>query len=281
MDFSKDYYKTLGILPSAEDALVRAAYRALSQIYHPDKNASPDAAEKMREINEAYSVLSNPLKRPDYDAARKTSTDSPAQNDFEPDPEPNQNPIDSDWRTATRFYPDLDSICAKLKKISWRVENSYKAYLLDSKHYEKRHEISNNFEREFLQRYFGKDPYLVKFAKQLILSGNKSAARDLNNAIRVLGQRSDPSRIISIIKKDHNVDHLTRLDEALNKIKRGDYCDEYVYQKIIENFGGTMKYRGFLSGKYDITYQGKSYVILSFNEIRPWILEHLFSNQST
>ena len=57
MGFLKDYYKVLGILPSAAEALIRAAYRALSQIYHPDKNQSPDAERRMREINEAYSVL--------------------------------------------------------------------------------------------------------------------------------------------------------------------------------------------------------------------------------
>ena len=67
-----DYYKILGVLDDAEDIVIKAAYRALSQRYHPDKwsGNKKDAEEKMRELNEAYSVLSDPLKRREYDSKR-------------------------------------------------------------------------------------------------------------------------------------------------------------------------------------------------------------------
>ena len=65
----KDYYRTLGILDDAEDIIVRAAYRALAQRYHPDKwgGDQSDATKRMAEINEAYGVLSDPIKRTQYD----------------------------------------------------------------------------------------------------------------------------------------------------------------------------------------------------------------------
>src|SRR5690625_5976892 len=53
-----DYYQILGVIPSAETVVIKAAYRALASIYHPDKNPNPAAHEKTKAINEAYSVLS-------------------------------------------------------------------------------------------------------------------------------------------------------------------------------------------------------------------------------
>jgi len=70
---SKDYYDTLGITSNASANEIKAAYRKLSLKYHPDKNPDdPNAAEKMKEINEAYSILSNSASRATYDATRKT-----------------------------------------------------------------------------------------------------------------------------------------------------------------------------------------------------------------
>ena len=70
---SKDYYAVLGVLPSAEDIVIKAAYRALAQRYHPDKwSGSPsEAQERMQAINGAYAVLSDNLKRSKYDKDRE------------------------------------------------------------------------------------------------------------------------------------------------------------------------------------------------------------------
>lgn len=61
---SKDYYKILGLQKSASSDEIKRAYRRLAQQYHPDKGGDP---EKFKEINEAYQVLSDPQKRPQYD----------------------------------------------------------------------------------------------------------------------------------------------------------------------------------------------------------------------
>lgn len=62
-----NHYDTLKIAQDAPDYVIKAAYRALSQKYHPDKNPSAEAAEQMRAINAAYEVLSNPTARARYD----------------------------------------------------------------------------------------------------------------------------------------------------------------------------------------------------------------------
>ncbi|KAK6639169.1 hypothetical protein RUM43_007439 [Polyplax serrata] len=63
----KDYYRTLGISKGASDEEVKKAYRKLALRYHPDKNKSPGAEEKFKEVAEAYEVLSDKKKRDIYD----------------------------------------------------------------------------------------------------------------------------------------------------------------------------------------------------------------------
>lgn len=68
----KDYYQILGLERNASDKQVRDAYRRLALMYHPDRNRdNPEAADRMKEINESYAVLSNPQKRREYDALRQ------------------------------------------------------------------------------------------------------------------------------------------------------------------------------------------------------------------
>lgn len=62
-----NYYKILNIREGAPQEVIRAAYKALSMVYHPDRNGSVDANEVMQKINVAYSVLSVPEKRKAYD----------------------------------------------------------------------------------------------------------------------------------------------------------------------------------------------------------------------
>jgi len=64
----KDYYEILAVEKEAPSLKIKEAYRRLAFQYHPDKNReTPSAVEKMKEINEAYAVLSDPKKRRDYD----------------------------------------------------------------------------------------------------------------------------------------------------------------------------------------------------------------------
>lgn len=64
----KDYYEILGVSRNATDEEIKAAYRRLAKIYHPDVAENKQEAEKkFKEINEAYQVLSDPEKRKIYD----------------------------------------------------------------------------------------------------------------------------------------------------------------------------------------------------------------------
>ena len=65
----KDYYKILNVKKNATESEIKKAYRKLAIKWHPDKNPNnkEEAEEKFKEINEAYSVLSNKQKRKQYD----------------------------------------------------------------------------------------------------------------------------------------------------------------------------------------------------------------------
>jgi len=67
MDGKRDYYEALGVSKSATKEEIKSAYRKLALQYHPDRNKSPDAEEKFKEISEAYAVLSDDEKRRQYD----------------------------------------------------------------------------------------------------------------------------------------------------------------------------------------------------------------------
>jgi DnaJ-class molecular chaperone len=62
---NKDYYKVLGVSQNATAEEIKRAYRKLAHQYHPDKDGGD--AEKFKEINEAYQVLSDPQKRANFD----------------------------------------------------------------------------------------------------------------------------------------------------------------------------------------------------------------------
>jgi molecular chaperone DnaJ len=67
----KDFYKILGVAKDASDADIKKAYRKLARQHHPDTNAGNAASErKFKDISEAYSVLSDPDERQQYDAIR-------------------------------------------------------------------------------------------------------------------------------------------------------------------------------------------------------------------
>lgn len=64
---SRDYYEILGVTRGASVDEIKKAYRNLARKHHPDVDKSPGAAERFKEINEAYQVLSDSQKRAAYD----------------------------------------------------------------------------------------------------------------------------------------------------------------------------------------------------------------------
>jgi curved DNA-binding protein CbpA len=70
MNSFQDHYAVLGVAPSADPDVIRAAYRVLAQRHHPDRNAHTDGSAMVR-LNQAYAVLSCPKRRAEFDIVQR------------------------------------------------------------------------------------------------------------------------------------------------------------------------------------------------------------------
>ena len=79
----QDYYDVLDVDKGANAQTIKKAYRNLAMKHHPDRNPGDfNAAEKMKEVNEAYAVLSDSKKRQMYDAYGHAGLDGLSQEDI-------------------------------------------------------------------------------------------------------------------------------------------------------------------------------------------------------
>lgn len=68
-----DLYAILGVEANASESVIKSAYRRKASEFHPDRNASPDAATKFRAVQEAYEILADAAMRQGYDENRRRS----------------------------------------------------------------------------------------------------------------------------------------------------------------------------------------------------------------
>ena len=80
----KNYYDILGVSENASESDIKSAFRKLSKKYHPDVNNEAGAEEKFKEINEAYSVLSDPEKKQMYDTFGTVDPNAMGGGGFDP-----------------------------------------------------------------------------------------------------------------------------------------------------------------------------------------------------
>ena len=77
MEISLDYFEVLEVDQSASQVDIKRAYRRLAAKYHPDRNKSDDAIQRFQQIQESYSVISDPKKRKNYIEQEYTEVMSP------------------------------------------------------------------------------------------------------------------------------------------------------------------------------------------------------------
>ena len=129
---SMNLYEILGVSPQAEDIVIRAAYRALAQRYHPDKSDEPKeaAALRMRSIQEAYQVLSDSVSRVAYDASLSNAQ---YEEVIFPLTQPHSiaNLEANAWEILLRLHPELGSNLSKLETQQMHLAKTYRSLLLE------------------------------------------------------------------------------------------------------------------------------------------------------
>lgn len=204
-----DLYEILGVLPSAEDIVITAAYRVLAQRYHPDRWAGPpdEAHERMAAINRAYETLKDSARRAAYDAQRTKK----AQASYEQQQDEGReevftqaiNDLEARWKIAADVFPDLNTLRTNLSKLSSALAFSFVTVMLEKKAFNDRQALAAHMQDMFLERYFGTDPKIKEFALELIELGVRDAARMLNELVDVLGSNVPAEPLIERVQQTH------------------------------------------------------------------------------
>jgi curved DNA-binding protein CbpA len=202
------YYQVLGVLATAEDIVINAAYRSLALKYHPDKWRGDDevAHNKMIEITSAYATLKDKSKRKEYDEELRRRHQSNAASelgDENADFSDLYSEQNSAWELANKFYPDLAGIYEHLKHTSAVLAYTYKGTLIETKGFEKRVEIARKLEGAFLISYFGNDENVICLAKVLIAGSQRDAAKYLNDIVSVMGKSVSVEEIYLKVKEKY------------------------------------------------------------------------------
>ncbi len=121
----KDYYDILGVPPDADEDQIRKQYRKLAMQYHPDRNPDdPQAEERFKNIAEAYGVLTDPVKRSQYDGARAAGMDwqqNGAQGGFSY----SQEDILRDLFRDPRFQMMFQSLLREFQRSGFRSSSNF------------------------------------------------------------------------------------------------------------------------------------------------------------
>ena len=182
---ASDHYQALGLARHAEAVVIKAAYRALVSLYHPDRNPAPDAIERIQRINIAHDVLSDPARRLAYDA---TLADTPHPHPPAADTDDGPDPIVEPWKIAAGFFPEILQHHARLERLSGHLADEFRLHLLQHKQYADAAAIADRLRVAFLGRHFGTDEAVLAYAEQLLLAREVEAVRFVSQIVSVLGR---------------------------------------------------------------------------------------------
>lgn len=220
-----DPYAVLGVLPHAEDVVIRAAYRALANRYHPDRfQGDPkEAHARMTAINAAYAVLSDPEQRAAYDkanAAQKASYADSESPDMDAAFDSALGEVEERWTLACEIYPDLQALRDSLAKVSRRLAFGFVVACLEKRDFARRHALAQEMKRGFMTSFFGSNEQVLAFAARLIALGEQGALRHLNQLVDVMGSKADAKPLIDAVIKRHS------LAEKLREGESAEYLED-------------------------------------------------------
>lgn len=194
-----NHYEVLGVSRHAEPTVISAAYKALVRIYHPDIYTGDKeyALRRTKELNEAWSVLSSPDLKSQYDRDQfskghdKTDFNTSPENDFSNskshDYEAFSEAVNDEWEYAASIYEELSAFHRKLVRIDPQLGFLFKACLVEGKNYKHRLKIFKELREDYLRDKFGSDDALRGLALAAIEEGYRDFARELNVALTRLG----------------------------------------------------------------------------------------------
>ena len=141
-----NHYETLGAEPTASPAEIRRAFRKMALKYHPDRNGSPDAVIRIKEVYEAYEVLRYADRRAEYDTQKYESQRFQARTKAKKDLDAaSRRGYEKAFATDPEIFKNIQST---LKSIRKDLNNSKKDLDIEFKGYKARAEAQEQKLRE-------------------------------------------------------------------------------------------------------------------------------------
>lgn len=253
-----NHYDVLGVPRDCDQSLIDTVYKSMVKIFHPDvfKGNKAFAQEKLKVINEVYSVIGNVERRKSYDADLKRTESSGATEEIYEDESSDYQPFDEmytdKWKVVISYFPEIDNMYKSLRRLNISLSAVFQIVLISDKNYRDAHNLLKRLQQEFLRTKFGDNFEIHSLVLHAIETGNKKFARELNRDLLVLGEQEFP-----VI--------LERLGE-----KYKDFSSEY-YPKCgfsgIENFRKSL---GLKPGRYR-TWSNKMFGILPNYSAYIWL----------
>ena len=194
-DGANNPYSILGLPLGADIDLVKAIYRSMVKIYHPDIFVGDKtfAAERLTELNAAFEFLSDPKQKQAYDNATYSADNNNENEHFNDETSSFDDEISSlreSWEFACEFHPEIQQIYDQLLKLNKRPAFTFMAILVEQKLYAEAKKIAQYLEDEFLLSAFGNDKSVREVGKAALLANELEYALELNRTLKRLGYSS-------------------------------------------------------------------------------------------
>lgn len=191
----KNYYFILSLNIYASDAEIKRAYRKLAIQFHPDKNKSPEAEEIFKEVNEAYEVLGDPIRKAIYDQMLRGEQTVEQQSESPKHRDPRYRPRPKDEQPRPRRPTHREEILAMMAEnlryalIVSRLTLLFSAVLIADYSMPPVKEVTEvRSERVTATRY--NKSFKLEFGDGKTITVSKEAARKLVRANRLVIYRS-------------------------------------------------------------------------------------------
>ena len=226
MGYSESYnpYVVLGIPNGSSLALVKATYKSLVKIFHPDvfDGDKQFAVDRLSALNEAYEFLSDPSRKRKLD--ERLSADDNADSNGAYDPEHGNEEfskasenLKEKWDFACEYHPEIIAYHQSLKLLDRNSADLFVFVIVEEQQFSKAGVIADEIEARFLSSKFGNDREICALAKLAIINKKNKFAKQLNQALKILGEGSKENIFLKLA-----IDHPDFAIVAFPKIGRKD-----------------------------------------------------------
>ena len=204
-DGSHNPYTILGLPFGADFDLVKAMYKSMVKIYHPDVFVGDKkfAVQRLIELNAAFEFLSETQQKKTYDESsnsKKTENNADFdETDSSFDDETSS--LMESWKFACEYHPEIQAFYNELKKLNKRPAFAFMAILVEQKLYADAKKIAKYLENEFLTSAFGDDKAVKAIGKSALLANERKYALELNHTLKKLGYSSVEQILTKLLLK--------------------------------------------------------------------------------